>query len=101
MTTTKLDWATKETGKPNAFFVMHKTDWVNQKICYSDNSETVATFMLAKQLSDYVLTVNGREYEWGTDGPFYEKLVARLEYLRNFDDVFYPPDEYPREHWWA
>ncbi len=85
--------------KPRVFFVMHKTDWSNKKQIYTNGADRVATFMLGRNTSEYQLYINNRMYDWCKD-PSHNKIVEHLEHIAALDEAFYPPEEFPRHHWY-
>jgi hypothetical protein len=88
----------EEIGPPRAFFIMNRYDWSKKNQCYTDSAEAALVFMLGRQLSEYILYVNDRIYDWPKDPTTVE---SHLKYCREMDDTFYPPDEFPRAHWWV
>ena len=84
---------------PKAFFVMRirAPDLTGKNQCYSDDPRTVHAFMLGRSLSDYCLWINDRIYDWSKDPTAIEE---HLKHALEIDNAFYPPEEFPRGHWW-
>ena len=94
------DIADRNTDEPpKAFFVMRATHWGTANQCYTDYPETVATFMWGRQLSEYYLWINDRIYDWPKGGTT-DTIEAHLKHALEIDNAFYPPEEFPRYHWW-
>lgn len=87
-----------ENEPPRTFFVMHKTDWSTQRQIYTNDAERVAAFMLARRLNEYQLYINNREYSWGNDADIMV-IAEHIKQCAKLDEAFYPPDEFPRHHW--
>ncbi len=60
----------------------------DSKACFSNNSETVATFLWGRCISEYQLYVNGREYGWGGITELQE-IAIHLRYCQDMDEVLY------------
>ena len=79
---------------------MHRHDWVStNKQIYTDDANRVGIFMLARQFSEYVLYINDRIYDWPKTADVMA-VAEHLKYVLEFDNVFYPSEEFPRGHWW-
>ena len=84
---------------PRAFFVMSH-NWVDPKNqIYTDDANKVGLFMLARWFPEYALWINDRAYDWPKTADVMA-VAEHLKYLLDFDNVFYPPEEFPRGHWW-
>ena len=84
---------------PKAFFVMRMGHLDSGSQCYTDDPEDVANFMWGRQQSEYVLWINDRIYDWPKI-PLVDVLIDHLKHALEIDNAFYPPEEFPRGHWW-
>lgn len=84
---------------PKAFFVLRIGFLGSANQCYTDDPESVASFMWGRQLSEYVLWVNNRIYNWPKI-PLVDDIEEYLKYALDMDNALYPPEEFPRYHWW-
>jgi hypothetical protein len=83
---------------PKAFLVMHRTNSVDPKNqIYTNDPNSVLVFMLGRRLSEYVLYVNDRIYDWPKNPT---TILEHVKHCLEIDNAFYPPDEFPRSHWW-
>jgi len=86
---------------PRAFLVMKKYDWSKEQTVYTDDPKEVTKFLSRKCLDDYILDIYNRPYNWCKNTePTAEELESHLKLCLDLDTTFYPPDQFPRYHWW-
>ncbi|RKZ84593.1 MAG: hypothetical protein DRQ39_08175 [Gammaproteobacteria bacterium] len=85
---------------PKAFFVLRIGHLDKGSQCYSDDALEVTTYMWGRNFPEYALWINDRLYDWPkiTD---LSLLEDHLKKTLEFDDAFYPPEEFTRQHWWV